>query len=74
MEYSKFEFRVFFLLDWLPYYKAKEQSTQVFTYTWRKNRWIHAFSKGICVKHSEQELGLQVITIMQSVPPRKSSD
>ena len=27
MEYSSFEFRVYFLLDWLLYQKAKERST-----------------------------------------------
>ena len=27
--------------------KVKDQSAQLFTYSWRKNRWIHSFAKDI---------------------------
>ena len=52
-QFNRFEFRVFFLLDWLPYKGKKSQSAQVFTHSWRENNWIHTFPR-VLVLHEMQ--------------------
>ena len=47
MEFNKFEFRIFLLLDWLQYKDKRSQSTRLFTLSWKENSWIYTFPKGI---------------------------
>ena len=42
-------FRVFLLLDWLPNQGWKTHSALLFTHSWRENKRIHTFPKGISV-------------------------
>ena len=47
MKFSRFEFRVFILLDQLPNEVWRGQSTLLFTHSWRENDYIHTISKVI---------------------------
>ena len=45
VEFNRFEFRVFILLDWLPNQGERTQSALLFTHNWRENNWIYTFSR-----------------------------
>ena len=47
MEFNRFEFRVFLLLDWLPKHGWSKQSILLFNQCWIENYWIHPFPKSI---------------------------
>ena len=46
-EINRFEFRVFLLLEWLPYLVKRAKSTLILTHTWREYNWIHICTKSI---------------------------
>ena len=55
-ELNRFELKVFFLPDWLPYQVWRVHSVLLFTYSWKENSWMHPFPKDIstiwkCKKH-----------------------
>ena len=54
-EFNRFEFRVFCLLDLLPYQGWRTQSALLFTHSWRENNWIHTFPKGIILVPCEMQ-------------------
>ena len=45
-----FEFRVFLLLYQLPHQGWRTQSVLLLTHSWRENKGVHTFPKGICPK------------------------
>ena len=47
VEYSWFEFRVFLLLDLLPYQDKITRSVLLFNHSWKEKRGIRLFPKGI---------------------------
>ena len=47
VEFNRFEFRVFLLLDSLPHQGWRTKSALLFTHSWKENNWIHTFPKGI---------------------------
>ena len=49
MEFDRFEFRVFLLLDWLPHQGWRTQSVLQFTHSWKENNWIDAFDDTVKV-------------------------
>ena len=46
VEFNRFEFRVFLLIDWLPHQGWRTQSVLLFAPSRRENNWIHTFPKG----------------------------
>ena len=48
-KFDKFEFRLFLLLDWLPYQSWRALSTLLFVHSSKENHWIHFFPKGISI-------------------------
>ena len=54
VKFNRFEFRVFLLLDQLPYQRLKAQSILLFTYSWREDISLECYVK--CKKpHSRCE-------------------
>ena len=45
----RFEFRVFLLLDRLPYQNLRAQNVLLIAHRWRENNWMHTFPKTISV-------------------------
>ena len=46
-EVDRFEFRVFLLLNWLPYHGRRVQCPLLLTHNHSENSWIHSFPKCI---------------------------
>ena len=46
-EFSRFQFRFFFLQGRLPKKGWRDQSALLFIHCWREDYWIHTFPKGI---------------------------
>ena len=47
MKFNRFEFRLLFLPDWLPYQGWRAQSALLFTHRWKENTRMNIFPKGI---------------------------
>ena len=64
--FNKFKFRVFLLLDCLPYQGWRALSI-LFTHCWKENSWIHTFLKGISVVWNANSLfqGLNSVRCLQ---------
>ena len=61
VEFNRFEFRVFLLLDKLPHQGWRIQFVLLFTHSWRENNWIHTFPK-CYVKCNQSPLGFELVS------------